>query len=78
MSVSWAFTLSHQLNLPTRFLSITGHWNGSLPSGASLWNDMFGRVEGQYTTIPGERVIAIHRIYVLSNSKLKRTGHRAG
>ena len=40
----------HQANLPTQFLSITGHWNVSLPSGASLWNGMFGRVEGQYTT----------------------------
>ena len=40
-----------QLNPPTRFLSITGHWNMSLPSGASLWNGMFGRVEGQHTTI---------------------------
>ena len=26
------------------------HWNVSLPSSASLWNGMFGRVEGQYTT----------------------------
>ena len=40
-----------QLNPPTRFLSIIGQWNVSLPSGASLWNGMFGRVEGQYTTI---------------------------
>ena len=39
-----------QPNPPTWFLSITGHWNVSLPSGASLWNGMFGRVEGQYTT----------------------------
>ena len=39
-----------QPNPPTRFLSITGHWNVSLSSGASLWNGMFGRVEGQYTT----------------------------
>ena len=39
-----------QPNPPTRFLSITGHWDVSLPSGASLWNGMFGRVEGQYTT----------------------------
>ena len=39
-----------QLNPPTRFLSITGYWNVSLPSSASLWNGMFGRVEGQYTT----------------------------
>ena len=38
----------HQPNLPTRFLSITDHV--SLPSGESLWNGMFGRVEGQYTT----------------------------
>ena len=36
----------HQPNPPTRFLSITGHWNVSLPSSASLWNGMFGRVEG--------------------------------
>ena len=40
-----------QPNPPTRFLSITGHWNVSLPSGASLLNGMFGRVEGQYTTL---------------------------
>ena len=26
------------------------HRNLSLPSSASLWNDMIGRVEGQYTT----------------------------
>ena len=37
-------------NPPTRFLSITGHWNVSLPFGASLWNGMFGRVECQNTT----------------------------
>ena len=40
-----------QPNPPTRFLSITGHWNVSLPSGASVWNGMFGRVKGQYTTV---------------------------
>ena len=53
MSVSWDFYLVpfHQPNLPTRSLSITGHWNVPLPSGASLWNGMFGRVEGQNTTI---------------------------
>ena len=52
MSVSWDFYLVpfHQPNPPTRSLSITGHWNVSLPSGASLWNGMFGRVEGQNTT----------------------------
>ena len=37
-----------QPNPPTQFLSVTGHWNVSLPSGASLWNGMFGRAEGQY------------------------------
>ena len=40
-----------QPNPPMQFLSITGHWNVSLPSGASLWNGMFGRVEGQNTTL---------------------------
>ena len=37
------FTLSHFIsqNPPTRFLSITGHWDVSLPSGASLWNGIF-------------------------------------
>ena len=40
-----------QPNPPTRFLSITGYWNVSLPFGASLWNGLFGRVEGQYTTL---------------------------
>ena len=38
------FTLSH-------FFSQACHRNVSLPSGASLWNGRFGRVEGQYTTI---------------------------
>ena len=51
MSVSWDFYLIpfHQPNPPTRSLSITGHWNVSLPSGASLLNGMFGRIEGQNT-----------------------------
>ena len=46
------FTLSHiiSLNPPTRSLSITGHWNVSLPSGASPWKGIFGRVKGQNTT----------------------------
>ena len=54
MSVPWDFFYLvpfHQPNPPTRSLSITGHWNMSFPSGASLWNGMFGRVEGQNTTI---------------------------
>ena len=42
----------HQPNPPTQSLSITGHWNVSLPSGASLCNGMFARAEGQNTT-PG-------------------------
>ena len=49
----WTFTLSHiiSLNPPTRSLSITGHWNVSLPSGASPWNSILGgRVEGQNIT----------------------------
>ena len=35
----------HQLNPPTRFLLITGHWNVSLPFGSSLWSGMFARAE---------------------------------
>ena len=52
MSVSLDFYLVpfHQPNLPTRSLLITGHWNVSLNSSASLWNGMLGRVEGQNTT----------------------------
>ena len=46
----------HQPNPPTRFLSITGHWNVSLPSGASLLNGMFGRAEGQYITVSYQRL----------------------
>ena len=51
MSVSWALPCPfHQPNPPTRSLSITGHWNVSLPSGVSLCNGMFARAEGQNTT----------------------------
>ena len=53
MSVPWDFfTLSHFISQipPTRFLSITSHWDVSLPSGASLWNGISARVEGQNTT----------------------------
>ena len=45
MSVPWDFILSHfvsQAHLP--------QWNMQLPR---LWNGMFGRVEGQYTTKEG-------------------------
>ena len=53
MSVSWDFNLVpfHQPNPPTKALSITDHWNVSLPSGASLWNGMFGLAEGQNATV---------------------------
>ena len=40
----------HQPNPPTQSLSITGHWNVSLPSGVSPWNGMFARAEGQNIT----------------------------
>ena len=52
MSVPWDFylVLFFQPSSPPRFLSITGHRNVSLPSGASLWNGIIRRVEGQYTT----------------------------
>ena len=54
MRVSWDFYLVpfHQPSPPTRSLSITCHWNVSLPSGASLCNGMLTRVEGQNTTRP--------------------------
>ena len=42
-----------QPNPPTRFLSITGHWNVSLPSGASLW---------KWHVWPGRR--SIYNIYI--------------
>ena len=51
MSVPWDFTLSHFVSQPAYAISSHNcHRNVSLPSGASLWNGMFGRVEGQYTT----------------------------
>ena len=51
-----------QPNPSTRFLSITGHWNVSLPSSPSLWNGMFGRVEGQYTTMYYKRVTELNSL----------------
>ena len=45
--------MSHiiSLNPPTRSLSITGHWNVSLPSGVSPWNSIFGPGRGsKYNT----------------------------
>ena len=46
----------HQPNPPMQSLSVTGHWNVSLPSGTSLWNGMFGRVEGQYKTLYEKKI----------------------
>ena len=71
MSVSWDFYLVpfHQPNLPTRSLSITGHWNVSLPSGASLCNGMFARAEGQYITFT-RLYSSIQRSYTHANSRV--------
>ena len=52
MSVPWDFTLSHIVSqVRLRISSHYCHRNVSLPSCVSLWNGMFGRVEGQYTTL---------------------------
>ena len=52
MSVPWDFTCPILSAKPTYAISSHNcHRNVSLPSGASLWNGMFGRVEGQYTTV---------------------------
>ena len=60
-----------QPNPPTRFLSITGYWNVSLPSGASLWNGMFDRVEGQYTTVWSINIVTRSFLFNFQLSKLK-------
>ena len=56
MSVSWDFTLSHFVSqfLPTWSLSITGYWDVSLPSGASLWNSILAgsKVKIQQSHVP--------------------------
>ena len=51
-TMGFFFTLSHFIIQipPPRFLLITGHWDVSLPSCASLWNGIFARVEAQNTT----------------------------
>ena len=48
-TVPWDFILSHIVS--QAISSHNCHRNVSFPSGASLWNGMFGRVEGQYTTL---------------------------
>ena len=52
MSVSWDFLPCPILSAKHAYAisSYNCHWNMSLPSGASPWNDMFGQVEGQNTT----------------------------
>ena len=73
MSVLWDFYLVpfHQPNPPMRSLSITGHWNVSLPSGASLWNGMFGWVEGQNTTFVAATTSLlyskVHNLFIMKN-----------
>ena len=54
--------LSHiiSLNPPTRSLSITGHWNVSLPSGVSPWNSIFGPGRGSKYNI--------HPLIIFQNS----------
>ena len=48
------------------------HRNVSLPSGASLWNGMFGRVEGQYTTPgpPRPGVVTPYRVLSMGQIEL--------
>ena len=60
----------HQPNPPMRFLLITGHWNVSLPSGASPWNGMFGRVKSQYITRAIWDLIIVVKICIEPNTLL--------
>ena len=53
MSVTWDFFYLVLFRQPISAYAISSHnchWNVSLPSGASLWNGKFGRVEGRNTT----------------------------
>ena len=67
------FTLSHFISQipPTRFLSITCHWDVSLPSSASLWNGIFARVEGQNTTDDFFIYMSFHWYYMLALPELR-------
>ena len=44
ITLKWDLHLvpSHQPSTPARFFSIIGHWNVSVPSGASPWNSILG------------------------------------
>ena len=72
----------HQPNPLMRFLSITGHWNVSLPSSASLWNGMFARAEGQYITSGPRRNLVFYSYLFLKSDQLwsffifYREGHK--
>ena len=53
MSVPWEFFYLVPFHQPISAHAISSHnyhWNVSLPSGASPWNGIFGRVKGQNTT----------------------------
>ena len=64
LSVPWDF-LPCPISSAKPAYAISSHncqRNVSLPSGASLWNSMIGRVEGQYTTtFPLKRLIIIRK-----------------
>ena len=54
MSVPWEFFYFVPFHQPISARAISSHnchYNVSLPSGASPWNGIFGRVEGQNTTL---------------------------
>ena len=84
MSVPWDFNLSHISAKPAyAIFSHNCHWNVSLPSRASLWNSMFGQVEGQYPTFwcidfltPPTSVIIPHTLLAFLESlmPLKNSG----
>ena len=69
MSVQWDFTLFHISAKPTYAISSHNcHRNVSLPSGALLWNGMFGRVEGQYTKNRPIRYDEVNGLNIPSNN----------
>ena len=50
-----------------RSLSITGHWNVSLPSGVSPWNRIFGPGRGSKYNILSMRFVSIHVVHLYSS-----------
>ncbi len=70
MSVPWDF-LTFPISSAKHAYAISSHnchWNVSLPSGASLWNGKFGRVEGQNTTF------ALHHKITLAGTTMGENG----